>query len=339
MKQRGSLLLAVLGALLGCTAPQPSAEAFEVADPAVRSVDEPVFPGAGLQLFPSPPAGVEEVAEPAAVGTRPHVVVTALPRSSEDEDEYEDYETCPVQILMTGFPAIATDGSAIVFENYRVDSGSDDPMDGVLSVDWIDAKTGDELRTKALTEGWRYHRDQNEHADVDPCIAYAARAKRSARRINRILEENDWRTMIDLDVEVLDPYEDPEYQDERIDPLTLDASVRPVEMFWRDGNLVARTRGVQVYVNEPAPWSEDEDEDEDASDTDYAMSPCDVLPVLGHAHGDPVSGTLLLTVSYSRALTSCLCSNYDYQEVGHAPPALFKRLDRLASDKTPPAVD
>lgn len=114
----------------------------------------------------------------------------------------------------------------------------------------------------------------------------------------------------------------------------IDASIRPVEMYWKNERLVVRTPGVKVYLDIEAPWGNDaanyEPADDEAFDVDE-YSPCDYEPSMRSIHGDAVSGKLLLEYDHDRIHTSCLCDSVSYTEVVQAPRALFDRLDRLAT--------
>lgn len=320
-----------MGPLLGCTAPQAtSTEELEVLDPLVAGRNVPALPGAHPPLQP-PPQELPEASESeqALSSAQPRVVVsTDLP-----ESEYE--ETCPVWIVATGFPAIATDGSRIVQDNFEVDDASTDDMEGVRSIEWIDTKTGNTLRSDTLTNGSTYYGEADEHPNVDPCIAYTLRAELAARRINRALESQDWRPLQELDVVIADPYEDPD-DEERDDLRSIEAAIRPVEMYWKDERLLARSPGVKVYLDIPAPWGNEDADYEPDEDEEYEPKengPCDYEPLLESVHGDAASGVLMVGFGHDRAQTSCLCPSYSYTRIVRAPAGLFERLEHIASRK------
>lgn len=335
MKRWGFLVVALMGPQLGCTAPQATpTEDLEVADPGVAARNVPALPGARPPLQP-PPQELPEPpeVEPAPPSPQPHVaVLTDLPESGDEG-------TCPVWIEATGFPAIAADGSTIVLDNFEVDDASTDDMDGVRSIDWTDTKTGDTSRSDTLTDGSTYYREADDHPDVDPCIAYKVRAKLAARRINRALERHSWRPLQQLDVVLSDPYDRDE--DEPNELRSIEASVRPVEMFWKAERLLARTPGVKVYLDVPAPWGNDDANYEPEEDEEYEPKengPCDYEPVLESVYGDAASGVLMVGFGHDRARTSCLCPSYSYTRIVRAPPGLFERLDTLASRGIPEPV-
>lgn len=324
------MFVALAGPLLGCTAPQATpTEELLVGDPAVAARNVPAFPGVRPQLLP-PPQELTETPEPelAPSSTQPRVFVsTDIP-----EAEYEGF--CPIEINATGLPAIAIDGSAIVQDNFEVDDASTDDMDGVRSIDWVNTNSGDTFRSDTLSDGSKFYADSEEHPDVDPCIVHAVRAELAARRINRALESQVWRPLQQLDVVIADPYEDADDDEERDDLRSIEASIRPVEMYWKDERLLARTPGVKVYLDIPAPWGNDDADYEPDEDEEYEPKengPCDYEPLLESIHGDAASGVLMVGFGHDRAKTSCLCPSYSYTRIVRAPAALFDRLDHLAS--------
>ncbi len=240
-----------------------------------------------------------------------------------------------------GLPAISADGSKIVFDDLEVDDASTDDSEGIFTVQWQDAHTGKWLRSETVYDSATFREAERAHPDKDPCVAYERSAKRVAKRINAALHTEGWRPLLELDVVLTDPYDDSDdYKRRIVDPLTIEPAIRPVEMYWFKGRLIARTRRVKVYMDVPAPWADEEESeyDEESGGMQYPASPCDAEPSLERVYGDAVSGVLMVVYDYDRTSTSCLCDSIDSTDIIRAPPELFERLEVLARRAPPPPV-
>lgn len=344
MKQALAVLFVVAAG--GCTAPEPDAHPpVESATAKLGGPSEPASPGGGPEDRVSTPAPVPEPApepEPAPVpepAPEPATPAGKSPRvfvKPADPEFFEDGDRCPITIVYQGFPAISTDGSVIVFDDFEVDDASTDPMDGVHSVQWLGALPREANRSETIAEGSTYHRAARKDPATDPCKAYTRQAKRGAQRVNKLLARHQWRQLRMLDIVLTDPYRnDDAYEPPRL--REIEAAVRPVEMFWRNDRLIARTPGVKVHLDIAAPWANEGSNYEPGEDAEFDVteySPCDEEPVLSDAYGDATTGALLVSYDYDRPHTSCLCEQYTYRAIVHAPPELFERLDQLERTQT-----
>ncbi len=327
-------MLALLLAPVACMGPQAApAEALEPPDADLLPGAEVVFPGGpGPLAERAPPSAAPEPPRPlppAPSSDRPRIDVSLF---QPEDGEWAPDDGCLVDVQTHGLPAISADGASVVFAELEVDDASTDEAEGVFSVQWLDANNGEGQRLEVIYDSYALEDVHEKHPRLTKCVAYEREANKAARRVNEAIKAEGWRTLSKLDLQLPDPYGDGDDDEESTDLRTIAAADRPVEMFWRAGRLVARTPGVKVYLNEPAPWGNDGANYDPGPDEEFDVSEysaCDYEPRLGEVYGDRDTGVLMVVYSYDRQSTGCLCDGLSYREIIKAPPELFERLDAL----------
>lgn len=310
--------------LAACTAP-PSAESFpEVADGALLAEGPAVMPGT-LASPPAPESEPEAEVRPAPEGpsVTPRIVVSDL---DPELDVYTAME-CPFSVVIEGLPAIAADGSTVLRDRVESSAGGEGE-DERLYLDWNGVTPKTPSAVDEIYDAWEIYKALDD--DPYACAKYHREIRNTAKAVNEKLAAQSWRPLPALDVYL--PDEDNEYTGYEYEtPDALDAKTRPVEMFWADGQVIARVRKVKLFFNESAPWENDGanyDPDEDEEFDVDMYNPCEYEPVLSMVHGDAATGLLMVTYDHDRPETSCMCDRLEDVAFLTAPASFFEHVAR-----------
>ena len=308
--------------LAACTAPLEVESFPEVADAALLAEGAAVMPGT-LAPPPAPETDPELRPAPEGPAAMPRIVVSDL---DPELDVYTAME-CPFAVHVEGTPAIAADGSTVLRVRTDFSAGGQGEYER-LYLDWNGVTVKTPSSVDELYDAWAI----TEALEEDPyaCAKFHRQIQRTAETVNAKLAAQSWRSLPALDVYL--PDEDNEYAGYAFEaPDALDAKTRPVEVFWADGQIIARVRKVKLFFNESAPWFNEggnyEPDEDEAFDID-AYNPCEYEPVLSMVHGDAATGLLMVTYDHDRPETSCMCDGHEDVAFLTAPPAFFEHVAR-----------
>ena len=257
-------------------------------------------------------------AEAPAPGTSPSGAVPRGPHITVSPLDFEDglgsiAMVCPFSVETLGFPAVSEGGREIVSVRTERPAGSEGSED-VMVVRWLDASTESVTRTEVVFEATALGAGE----ELESCTRLHREVSARVEKLEAMLLAGGFRSMARLDVHL------PELEEE--DVLAIPAARRPVELLWRNGEVIARVRRVKLFAREDAPWYGDHAEPD--PDEPWLHELCFSEPHVREVFGDRSTG--LLAVAYDNEPDACTCTYDDEIGIVSVPDALFETIDRVA---------
>lgn len=269
--RRCAALLALV--LTACTDGGPEPEIFELAEV------EPTFEAhAGFEHQPER----ERVVDP---NSQPRLELVT--RNFDPEEGI-----CPYDVESRGFPAVDEHGTLVEVSARGLPTR--DFYDGVeMVVSWLDA---DGIRPDRV-----YARDDELGGD-STCDEIIAQIRERVDAINAKLARQTWRSLERLDAFYSAAgmaYMNPEFDSADEVLASLPGADRPVEIYYGNGQLIARIRGMKVLQTEPRPqWRQ--------TDNEF----CTTDPQIYALEFD--RATQVALVRYNYISGGCLCDDLEY---------------------------
>jgi hypothetical protein len=283
--------VALLGLGLACTDGGPNPASFELAE-----LELELEAYAEFEHQPE----LERVIDPASQPRLELVYVEVDPDSG----------LCPYGVEARGFPAIAED-QPLVVEAYGFVPGNADSDQEQMDLRWLNTDG-------TLDEEIYWRGDDFTHG----CKQSIQQVGDRVAELNARLANHTWRPLEALDAFYSQPgfvgwnMEFTGVEDQALASLTSDN--RPIEVFYRNGHLIARVRGIKVLQVTPRPdWRDPKDEF------------CDPDAQIHRVLID--RATKLAVVRYNHHNGGCLCDDHEHLSIVELSDAWLAEIDRRST--------